>query len=140
MVKFDDVCNACESWATRPQIKAALAKNAGYVDSGVQKVHLKKALAKLDKHPKKDMWRAPKSRKNTEAQKAKVAARKARVAAKKQAAKDRKAAKKAASKAKKASKKKTVKKATKKPVKKTVKKATKKVVKKAAKKTVAKKK
>ena len=135
MVKFDDVCNACESWATRPQIKAALAKNAGYVDSGVQKVHLKKALAKLDKHPKKDMWRAPKSRKNTEAQKAKVAARKARVAAKKQAAKDRKAAKKAASKAKKAAKK-TVKKTKKVTKKKTAKKPAKKAVKK----TVSKKK
>ncbi|MEC7385736.1 MAG: histone H1/H5 family protein, partial [Planctomycetota bacterium] len=88
-----------KGWMSRPAIKTYLAKNCGFVDTPMNKVHLKKALAKFEK--KGDSYKVKKTQRKTSVNKEQIAVRKAKIAAKKLALKQKKAAKKAALAAKK---------------------------------------
>ena len=69
-----------KGWMSRPAIKTYLAKNCGFVDTPMNKVHLKKALAKFEK--KGDSYKVQKTQRKSSGNKEKIAARKAKVAAK----------------------------------------------------------
>ena len=91
--------NSQKGWMSRPAIKTYLTANCGFVDTAVNKVHLKKALAKFEK--KGDSYKVKKTQRKSNVNKEKIAARKAKAAAKKLALKEKKLAKKAAVAAKK---------------------------------------
>ena len=80
--KVMEACDSQKGWVSRPAIKAFLTKNHGYVDNGVNKNHLKKALAKFTK--KGDSYKTPNTLRKGSKNAEKKAAAKAKAAARKQ--------------------------------------------------------